>query len=122
MPLSGIYQLQIARLRAMDQDVSLSEVEADPRKGQGAAEGRCARHGCGNAFPRKPMGRPREFCSEKCRRLHWQSSAARAARARSASPDGAAQGQRHLVTELVSAVEQLTKIVEALRESWPEGA
>jgi hypothetical protein len=107
----------------MDQDVSLSEVETDPRNGRGGSEGRCARNGCANAFLRKPMGRPREFCSEKCRRLHWQSTAARTARARAATaPDRATPGQRQLVTELISAVEHLTKIVEALRATWPGGA
>lgn len=106
----------------MDQDVSLSEVETASRNGHGAGEGRCARNGCANAFLRKPMGRPREFCSEKCRRLHWQSTAARTARARAAAPDRATPAQRQLVSELVSTLDHLTKIVEALRDSWPEGA
>jgi endogenous inhibitor of DNA gyrase (YacG/DUF329 family) len=42
----------------------------------GLVEVRCGRWGCTNVFRRKPMGRPREFCSARCRQIQWRTATA----------------------------------------------
>lgn len=72
---------------------------------------RCGRFGCSNTFLRKRIGRPREFCSEKCRRLNWALSTRS-----SIGPAGNGAPVRHdaLIADLTTAIGLLARVVEAI--------
>ena len=73
--MTELTQTQKEGLDALVQDMDFDEFLS------GVAKGFCPE--CGNVIQRNPMGRPKQFCSEKCRRAwynkhpqptHWKSS------------------------------------------------
>jgi hypothetical protein len=72
---------------------------------------RCGRFGCSNTFLRKRIGRPREFCSEKCRRLNW----ARSTRGGiGTAGNGAPVRQEALIADLTTAIGLLARVIEVI--------